>query len=48
MKNYILAFIYLFIGVSPICQAQDTMISEEVKDNIKSRVENGINAGIVV
>lgn len=48
MKNYILAFIYLFIGVSPICQAQDTLISEEVKDNIKSRVENGINTGIVV
>ncbi|SDB50130.1 CubicO group peptidase, beta-lactamase class C family [Flavobacteriaceae bacterium MAR_2010_188] len=48
MKNYILAFISLFIGVCPICQAQDTMISEEVKDNIKSRVENGINTGIVV
>ena len=48
MKIYILAFITVFIGISPICQAQDTMISEEVKDNIKSRVENAINTGIVV
>jgi len=48
MKIYILAFITLFLGISPICQAQDTMISKEVKDNIKSRVENAINTGIVV
>lgn len=48
MKIYILTLITLFVGISPICQAQDTMISEEVKDNIKSRVENAINTGIVV
>jgi CubicO group peptidase (beta-lactamase class C family) len=48
MKIHLLAFITLFVGISPICQAQDSMISEEVKDNIKSRVENSINTGIVV
>ena len=47
MKNYILTFIALFIGISTFCQAQDK-ISEGVKENIKSRVENGINTGIVV
>ncbi len=48
MKIYVIAFITLFVGMSPVCQAQDEMISEEVKENIKSRIENGINTAIVV
>jgi CubicO group peptidase (beta-lactamase class C family) len=48
MKIYILAFITLFVGTSTFCLAQDTTISKEVKDNIKSRVDNAINTGIVV
>ncbi|MBU8892153.1 MAG: serine hydrolase [Bacteroidales bacterium] len=48
MKNYILAFIALFIGISLGCQAQNNYISEEVRENIKFRVDNHINTGIVV
>lgn len=47
MKNYILSFLILFIGMSSICQAQNK-ISDEVKENIKFRVDNGMNTGIVV
>lgn len=48
MKNYFLAFITFFISMSSICQTQDPMISEEVRDNIRSRVDNGENIAIVV
>ena len=48
MKIYMSVFIALLIGISPICQAQNNDISEEARENIKFRVENGINAGIVV
>lgn len=48
MKIYFLAFITLFVGISSICQAQDSIIPEAVKDNIKSRVDNGEITGIVI
>ncbi|MEM7086937.1 MAG: serine hydrolase [Bacteroidota bacterium] len=48
MKFYIVALITLWAGSASFCQAQDNIISEEVKDNIKFRVDNAINTGIVV
>jgi len=48
MLKYIVAFCVLVVGINPICEAQETTISEEVKENIISRVENEINTGIVV
>lgn len=48
MKNYILTYFTLFLGISTSCQAQDIKISDAVKENIKSRVDNAINTGIVV
>jgi D-alanyl-D-alanine-carboxypeptidase/D-alanyl-D-alanine-endopeptidase len=48
MKIYMTVLIALLIGISPLCQAQNNDISEEARENIKFRVENGINAGIVV
>lgn len=44
MFKYIVAFLVFLFG----CQTQNTFIPEEVKENIKSRVENDINTGIVV
>ncbi|MTI32522.1 serine hydrolase [Xanthovirga aplysinae] len=48
MKKYILAFLCMLLGTPTICEAQKPTIPHEVKENIKKRVENGINAGIVV
>ncbi len=48
MKIYFIAFITLFVGICPICQAQNSIIPEEVKDNVKSRVDNGEITGIVI
>lgn len=38
----------LFISIGYTATAQENKISNEVKDHIKSRVDEGINAGIVV
>jgi CubicO group peptidase (beta-lactamase class C family) len=46
-KNFIILLILSQIVLFG-CQAQNDNISEEVKKNIKSRVDNGENAGIVV
>ncbi len=46
MLKKVLAIFYL-AGVLTACQAQ-TPLSEEVKANIKLRVDNGMNTGIVV
>ena len=43
----IIVSLILFAGLFPICHAQITL-SQEVKDNIKLRVDNGTHAGIVV
>lgn len=43
----IIATLFLLTGFFPACYAQTTL-SQEVKDNIKSRVDNGISPGIVV
>jgi serine-type D-Ala-D-Ala carboxypeptidase/endopeptidase len=43
----IIPVLFLLAGFLPSCQAQ-TGIPQEVKDNIKLRVDNGINPGIVV
>jgi CubicO group peptidase (beta-lactamase class C family) len=48
MKISTLTFIALFIGVNSVCLAQNNDVSQEVKENITSRVLNGINTGIVV
>ena len=48
MKIYLLACITLFLGTNYICRAQDSMISQEVKENIKLRVDNHMNAGVVI
>lgn len=48
MKIFMSVFIALLIGLSPVCRAQNNDISEEVRENIKFRVGNGVNAGIVV
>ena len=45
LKKFIIPLIIL--GFLSACQSQ-TVPSEEVKNNIKSRVDNGINTGIVV
>ncbi|WP_055443247.1 serine hydrolase [Lacinutrix himadriensis] len=46
MKKLLFGFSLIFIGFS--VQAQDALISTEVKDHIKARVDNHINVGIVV
>ena len=43
----IIVTIILFTAFFPVCRAQ-TIISEDVRNNIKLRVDNGINTGIVV
>ena len=48
MLKYIVTLLVILVGFNPICQAQETPISDKVKENIKSRVDNGINVGIVV
>jgi len=42
-----IVLLFLIAGFFPACQAQ-TSLSEEVKDNIRQRVDNGIHPGIVV
>jgi CubicO group peptidase (beta-lactamase class C family) len=46
MKKLLFGCSLIFIGFS--VQAQDALISTEVKDHIKARVDNHINVGIVV
>lgn len=48
MKKHFLTFVIFFIAISPFCKAQEIKIPEEVKENIKTRVENEFNTGIVV
>ncbi|MBL4605448.1 MAG: serine hydrolase [Flavobacteriaceae bacterium] len=48
MLKHIITLLVIVIGLNPICQAQETIIPETVKENIKLRVKNGLNAGIVV
>ena len=48
MKKYFTILLILFQIVLLGCQAQNNNISVEVKENIKSRVDNGTNTGIVV
>lgn len=48
MKNYTIAFLLLFIGTAFTSQAQAPVIPQEVKENIKSRVQNEITPAIVV
>lgn len=48
MQKYFLAFLCVFLSFHTICEAQEPVISREVQENIKKRVENGINAGIIV
>lgn len=43
----IIVTLFLFTGFIPVCHAQTT-ISEDVKGNIKLRVDNEINTGIVI
>jgi hypothetical protein len=43
----IILLLFLLSGFVPACHAQ-TAIPQEVKENIKLRVVNGINPGIVV
>ncbi len=43
----IIIALFLVAGFFPACYAQ-AVISQEIKDNIKLRVDNGINTGIVV
>lgn len=48
MKKCFTVLLVLFQILLTGCQAQNNYISEEVKENIKSRVDNGTNTGIVV
>ena len=48
MLKYIVILLVFLVGFNPNCQAQETTISQEVRENIKSRVDNRINIGIVV
>jgi CubicO group peptidase (beta-lactamase class C family) len=48
MIKYIIAICIFLAGTNLVCQAQESIISEEVKENIKFRVENGINTGGIV
>ena len=48
MKYYSLTLITLFIVITSSCKTNVVVISDEVKENIKFRVDNGINTGIVV
>ncbi|MBA4054888.1 MAG: hypothetical protein C0490_09265 [Marivirga sp.] len=43
----VITTLFLFTGLFLVCHAQ-TNLSQEVRDNIKLRVDNGINTGIVV
>lgn len=46
MKKIAIVLSFLFIALS--INAQETKISQEIKDHIKARVENDLNIGIVV
>ena len=46
MKKYIATLLVLLIGAIPISQAQG--LSDAVKENVKMRIENQINTGIVI
>jgi len=48
MKIYIIVFIALLTGVNTLSLAQSNIITEEVSENIRFRVDNHINTGIVV
>ncbi|BAX82136.1 serine hydrolase [Labilibaculum antarcticum] len=48
MKKYFTILLILFQIVLYGCQSQNKNISAEVKENIKARVDNGINTGLVV
>ncbi|WP_106794704.1 serine hydrolase domain-containing protein [Aquimarina sp. Aq78] len=48
MKKYFIALLIFSQIVFSGCQTQNNIISEEVKENIKSRVDNSENTGIVV
>lgn len=43
----IIGTLFLLSGILPVCQSQ-TILSQEVKDNIKLRVDSGMKPGIVV
>src|SRR5690554_1106055 len=48
MKNHIIIFIAIFSANVFTIQAQSLEISQEVKENIKFRVDNDVSTGIVV
>lgn len=48
MTKYKASLLALLLTASAISYAQETPISEEVKQNIKTRVDNGTHTGIVV
>ncbi|MGQ8338008.1 serine hydrolase domain-containing protein [Sunxiuqinia sp. A32] len=48
MSNFLATVLAITIGFNINCEAQEPSIPAEVRENINSRVDNGMNTGIVV
>ncbi|KAA1241433.1 hypothetical protein [Aquimarina sp. RZ0] len=47
-QNITSLLVFIFFTFFSVCKAQTSYLSEKVKKNIKSRVENSMNPGIVI